>query len=94
MEFLKIPAPTKVPKKNGLKSKKRKGSDEMNITMYVSVLSDEKQSTLAQLLQKELEYIGYEEQAEIDEIISNGLDSKLCDLEELIPLNVLTSIAN
>lgn len=66
----------------------------MNITMYVSVLSDEKQSTLVQLLQKELESIGYEEQAEIDEIISNGLDSKLCDLEELIPLNVLTSIAN
>lgn len=66
----------------------------MNITMYVSVLSEEKQSTLAQLMQKELESIGYEEQAEMDEIISNGLDSKLCDLEELIPLNVLTSIAN
>lgn len=66
----------------------------MNITMYVSVLSEEKQSTLAQLMQKELESIGYEEQAEMDEIISNGLDSKLCGLEELIPLNVLTSIAN
>ena len=66
----------------------------MNITMYVSVLSDEKQAMLAQLIQKELESLGYEEQAEIDEIISNGLDSKLCDLEELIPLNVLTSIAS
>lgn len=66
----------------------------MNITMYVSVLSDEKQAMLAQLIQKELEFLGYEEQAEIDEIISNGLDSKLCDLEELIPLNVLTSIAS
>lgn len=66
----------------------------MNITMYVSMLSEEKQSILAQLIQKELESIGYEEQAEMDEIISNGLDSKLCDLEELIPLNVLTSIAN
>ncbi|MGH2319786.1 hypothetical protein ACRC6Q_18885 [Planococcus sp. SE5232] len=66
----------------------------MNITMYVSVLSDEKQSTIAQLIQKELESIGYEEQAEMDEIISNGLDSKLCDLEELIPLNVLKSFAN
>ncbi|MDJ0333291.1 hypothetical protein [Planococcus sp. S3-L1] len=66
----------------------------MNITMYVSVLSDEKQAMLAQLIQKELESLGYEEQAEIDEIISNGLDSKLCDLEELIALNVLTSIAS
>ncbi|EMF45527.1 hypothetical protein B481_3078 [Planococcus halocryophilus Or1] len=66
----------------------------MNITMYVSMLSEEKQTMLAQLIQKELESIGYEEQAEMDEIISNGLDSKLCDLEELIPLNVLTSIAN
>lgn len=66
----------------------------MNITMYVSELSDEKQAMLAQLIQKELESIGYEEQVEMDEIISNGLDSKLCDLEELIPLNVLTSIAN
>lgn len=66
----------------------------MNITMYVSMLSEEKQAILAQLIQKELESIGYEEQAEMDEIISNGLDSKLCDLEELIPLNVLTSIAN
>ena len=66
----------------------------MNITMYVSVLSDEKQSTIAQIIQKELESIGYEEQAEMDEIISNGLDSKLCDLEELIPLNVLKSFAN
>lgn len=66
----------------------------MNITMYVSMLSEEKQAMLAQLIQKELESIGYEEQAEMDEIISNGLDSKLCDLEELIPLNVLTSIAN
>lgn len=66
----------------------------MNITMYVSMLPEEKQAILAQLIQKELESIGYEEQAEMDEIISNGLDSKLCDLEELIPLNVLTSIAN
>lgn len=66
----------------------------MNITMYVSMLSEEKQAILAQLIQKELESIGYEEQAEMDEIISNGLDSKLCDLEELIPLNVLRSIAN
>ncbi len=66
----------------------------MNITMYVSMLSEEKQALLAQLIQKELESIGYEEQAEMDEIISNGLDSKLCDLEELIPLNVLRSIAN
>ncbi|MGE6415534.1 hypothetical protein ACQKDD_15315 [Planococcus kocurii] len=66
----------------------------MNITMYVSELSDEKQAMLAQLIQKKLESIGYEEQVEMDEIISNGLDSKLCDLEELIPLNVLTSIAN
>ena len=66
----------------------------MNITMYVSMLSEEKQAILAQLIQKELESIGYEEQAEMDEIISNGLDSKLCDLEELIPLNVLTSITN
>jgi len=66
----------------------------MNITMYVSMLPEEKQAMLAQLIQKELESIGYEEQAEMDEIISNGLDSKLCDLEELIPLNVLTSIAN
>ncbi|MGE6370576.1 hypothetical protein ACQKDB_15730 [Planococcus kocurii] len=66
----------------------------MNITIYVSVLSDKKQAMLAQLIQKELESLGYEEQAEIDEIISNGLDSKLCDLEELIPLNVLTSIAS
>lgn len=96
MEFLKIPAPTKVPKKNGLKKskKKRKGRDEMKITMYVALLSDEKKSALTQLLQTELESIGYEEQAEIDEIISNGLDSRLCDLEELIPLNVLKSIAS
>lgn len=95
MEFLKIPAPTKVPKKNGLKEiKKRKGRDEMKITMYVALLSDEKKSAITQLLQKELESIGYEEQAEIDEIISNGLDSRLCDLEELIPLNVLKSIAS
>lgn len=97
MEFLKIPAPTKVPKKNGLKeikNKKRKGRDEMKITMYVALLSDEKKSALTQLLQTELESIGYEEQAEIDEIISNGLDSRLCDLEELISLNVLKSIAS
>lgn len=95
MEFLKIPAPTKVPKKMVWKNLKiKKGRDEMNITMYVSMLSEEKQAILAQLIQKELESIGYEEQAEMDEIISNGLDSKLCDLEELIPLNVLTSITN
>lgn len=66
----------------------------MKITMYVALLSDEKKLTLTQLLQKELESMGYEEQSEMDEIILNGLDSRLCDLEELIPLSVLKSIAS
>ncbi|OHX51638.1 hypothetical protein [Planococcus faecalis] len=53
----------------------KKVSDEMNITMYVSVLSEEKQAMLTQLIKKKLESIDYEDQAEMDEIISNGLDS-------------------
>lgn len=66
----------------------------MRVTMHVSLLSNELITTLIQLMQAELELIGYDEQAEIDEIISNGLDGRLCDLEELIPLNIIKEIAS
>ena len=66
----------------------------MTGTMHVSLLSNEQRSELVNLMQSELELIGYEDQAEINEIISNGLDGRLCDLEELIPPQVLCRIAN
>lgn len=64
----------------------------MNITMHVSLVSNEQRSKLINLMQKELIAIGYEEQAEIDEIIANGLASRLCDLEELIPISEIKKI--
>lgn len=66
----------------------------MNITMHVSLLSNEQRRMLIEVMQEELELIGYEEQAEINEIISNGLDGRLCDLEELIPRNIIDKIVS
>ncbi|PIC69084.1 hypothetical protein CSV77_15445 [Sporosarcina sp. P16b] len=66
----------------------------MRVTMHVSLLSNEQRTTLIQLMQAELELIGYDEQAVIDEIISNGLVGRLCDLEELISLNIIKEIAS
>ncbi len=64
----------------------------MTVTMHVSLLSNEQRTKLIELMQAELELIGYKDQAEIDEIISNGLDGRLCDLEELIPLNTIKKL--
>lgn len=66
----------------------------MRITMHVSLLSKEQRTMLIEIMQEKLELIGYVEQAEIDEIISNGLDGRLCDLEELIPRNIIDKIVS
>ena len=66
----------------------------MRITMHVSLLSNEQRTMLIEIMQEKFELIGYVEQAEIDEIISNGLDGRLCDLEELIPRNIIDKIVS
>lgn len=66
----------------------------MDITIQIALLSNEQKNELTELMQEELEFLGFEEQDEINEIIANGLDGRLCDLEELIPRSVILKMAS
>lgn len=58
----------------------------MNKTMQIFVLDQDIKNCIQERLTIALERLGYEGE-ELDEYVSNGMDGRLCDLEEVIDIN-------
>lgn len=63
----------------------------MGITTRVSFVTKEQRAQLIHCMQSALETMEFE-QAQIDEIIAVACDSRLCDLQEIIPLKLVKKI--
>lgn len=63
----------------------------MPITTRVSFVTKDQRAQLIHCMQSSLERMGFE-QAQIDEIIAVACDSRLCDLQEIIPLKLVKKI--
>lgn len=62
----------------------------VNKTMQVFVLDEDTKEEIKWLLEKELSKVFCGN--ELDEYVSNGMDSRLCDLEEVINIYNLDTI--